>query len=257
MSETPDLGPVARTAREVAAEWGLELGEPYALSRYSYVAPVGEAAVLKVAWAGDEESLHEAEALDVWAGDGAVRLLRHDPARRALLMERAVPGDDASTLAEDDATAVAVDVGRRLWRAAGTPFRSIHDHVPRWIDNAEREGDEGSELIPLARELYRELGRRDDTLIHGDFHHHNLLRHGERWVAIDSKAMLGEPEYELWSFLHNPLPYTMTLELTERRLAAFEAAGLDQWRMRAWSIVRAAFLGADADEVAVLRALLR
>jgi streptomycin 6-kinase len=252
-----DLEALRRTAEEVAAEWGLELGPPFALSRYSYVAPAGDDAVLKVAWPGDDESLHEAEALELWDGDGSVRLLRADPARRALLMERARPGDDASTLPEDEATAVAVDVGRRLWRPAGAPFRSVHEFVRRWLDTAEREDDDASvALIPWARELYAELGRREDTLIHGDFHHHNLLRHGVGWAAIDSKAMRAEPEYELWSFLHNPLPYRMTHELTERRLAAFDAAGLDQWRMRAWTIVRAAWLGADEDEVAVLRALL-
>jgi streptomycin 6-kinase len=131
----------------------------------------------------------------------------------------------------------------------------VHEFVPTWLDNAERWGEDGSELVPLARQLYAELGRRETTLVHGDFHHHNLLRHGDRWVAIDSKAMLGEPEYELWSFLNNPLPYTMTLEDAERRLAAFESVGLDQRRMRAWTVVRAAFLGADAAEVAVVREL--
>jgi hypothetical protein len=46
--------------------------------------------------------------------------------------------------------------------------------------------------------------------------------------------MLGEPEYDVPSFLWNPLPYRMRLDLTERRLAAFAAAGLDEQRMRAW-----------------------
>lgn len=250
-----DLAELRRVAEEVAREWGVTLGEPYAMGRYSYVAPAGDGAVLKVAWDGDDESLHEGEAMELWDGDGAPRLLRHDPARRALLMEQAVPGDDASTLPEKEAVAVAVALGPLLWQPAGVPFRSVHEFVPRWLDNAERWAEEGSELVPLAREIYAELGRRETTLVHGDFHHHNLLRHGDRWVAIDSKAMLAEPEYELWSFLHNPLPYTMTLEDAERRLGAFESVGLDQRRMRAWTVVRAAFLGADAAEVEVVRAL--
>jgi streptomycin 6-kinase len=251
-----DLAALRRVAEEVAAEWALELGEPFALSRYSYVAPAGGDAVLKVVSPDDDESDEEGDALELWDGDGAVRLLRRDRKRKALLIERARPGDDASALPEDEATAVAVDVGRRLWRPAGAPFRSIHDHVPRWLADAERERQPGSELVPLARELYDRLGRRDDTLIHGDFHHHNLLRHGGSFVAIDAKAMRGEPEYELWSFLHNPLDYRMKPETTERRLAAFERSGLDPWRMRAWAVVRAAWLGADANEVAVLRRLL-
>ena len=101
---------LARTARELAAEWGIELGEPFALSRYSYVAPAGADAVLKVASRADDESAQEVEALELWDGDGAVRLLRADRERRALLLERARPGTDLAELAEDAATAVAVAV---------------------------------------------------------------------------------------------------------------------------------------------------
>ena len=35
-------------AREVAAEWGVELGEPFALALHSFAAPAGDDAVLKV-----------------------------------------------------------------------------------------------------------------------------------------------------------------------------------------------------------------
>jgi streptomycin 6-kinase len=41
--------------------------------------------VLKVAWEGDDESLHEGEALELWNGEGAVRLLRREG--RVLLEE--------------------------------------------------------------------------------------------------------------------------------------------------------------------------
>jgi streptomycin 6-kinase len=244
------------TAHAAAAEWGVELGERFALARYSFVAAAGTDAVLKVTPAEDDESDEEADALALWDGDGAVRLLRHDRARRALLIERAVPGYDASTLPDQEATAVAVEIGLKLWRPAGEQFRWIGDHVPRWLDNAERDRGEGAELIPLARRLYEELEPRDDTLVHGDFHHHNLLRHGDRWVAIDAKAMRGEPEYDIPSFLWNPIPYQITTPDAERRLAPFAAAGLDDWRMRAWAVVRGAFLGATPEEAAVLRALL-
>ena len=50
--------------------------------------PEGERAVLKLTWPGDVESQHEHLALQRWHGDGAVRLLRADPHRRALLLER-------------------------------------------------------------------------------------------------------------------------------------------------------------------------
>ena len=242
---------LARVAGDVAAEWALELGEPFALARYSYVAPAGEDAVLKVTPPEDDESDEEAEALRLWAGDGAVRLLRRDRERRALLVERARPGDDIAALPEGEATRIAIEIGLRLWRPAAEPFRWIGDHVPRWLDNAE-----GHPLVPLARELYATLEPRRATLVHGDFHHHNLLLSERGHLAIDPKPMLGEPEYDVPSFLWNPLPYRMRRDVTERRLAAFAAAGLDEGRMRKWAVIRGAYLGADAGEIEVLRALV-
>jgi streptomycin 6-kinase len=247
---------MAERAAEVAAEWGLELGRPFALSRYSYVAPAGPDAVLKVTWDEDDESDHEADAFELWGGDGAVRLLRRDVLRRALLVERAVPGTDISELPDAEATAIAVDLGHRLWRPAGAPFRWIGDHVPRWLDDAERDG---AALVPLARGLYAGLEPGRETLVHGDFHHHNILRHAGRHVVIDTKAMLGDPEYDIPSFLWNPLGSAMTAERTERRIAAFAASGLDEGRIRAWAVIRAAYLGMgdDPGRAQVLRDLLR
>jgi streptomycin 6-kinase len=246
-----DLVPLEAVAREVAAEWGVELGERFALARYSYVAAAGDDAVLKVTPPEDDESDEEAEALELWAGEGAVRLLRRDRSRRALLVERARPGDDIAELAEEEATQLAVATGLTLWRAAGMPFRWIGDHVPRWLDNAA-----GHELLPLARELYASLEVGHTTLVHGDFHHHNILRSARGPLAIDPKPMLGEPEYDIPSFLWNPIPYRMRLDVTERRLAAFAAAGLDEQRMRMWAVIRGAYLGAEEDEIEVLRALV-
>jgi streptomycin 6-kinase len=93
-------------------------------------------------------------------------------------------------------------------------------------------------------------------LVHGDLHHHNMLAAGERFLAIDPKPMLGEPEFDIASFLWNPMGYRMTVESTEARLAAFADAGLDQSRMRAWTAVRGAYLGADEADWQVIRALL-
>jgi streptomycin 6-kinase len=245
--DLPDQAALERIAREVAAEWGVELGERFELARYSFVAPVGDDAILKVTPPEDDESDEEADALEFWAGDGAVRLLRRDRSRRALLIERA--GDDISRLGEDEATRIAVAMGLELWRPAAEPFRWIGDHVPRWLDNAA-----GHELAPLARELYASLDVSRATLVHGDFHHHNILQSGRGPLAIDPKPMLGEPEYDVPSFLWNPLWHGLRRDVTERRLAAFAAAGLDEERMRTWTVIRGVYL--RPEEAQELTALL-
>jgi streptomycin 6-kinase len=234
-----DLTVSKALALAAAREWGFELGEPFA-SNVSYVAPAGDA-VCKVAWEGDTESLHEADALELWNGDGAVRLLRRSG--RALLEERVVPGNDLSALPDEEATAIAVNLAFRLWRRAGSPFRPVAPEVQRWLDNADREG---SQLVPLARDLLAELDPGAQWLVHGDFHHYNILRRRDQFVAIDPKPYLADREYDVPSFLWNPFGNKMEdRQRTERRIAAFVAAGLDDFRIRAWTVIRGAYLRPD------------
>ena len=207
------------------------------MAAVSYVAPAG-ADVVKVTWEGDEESVHEPDALQLWDGNGAVRLVAR--VGRALLLERAIPGTDLSTLGESDATRVAVDLAARLWRPAQEPFRSVVPAVREWIARAEREG---SELAPLARELLAELDPSPDWVVHGDFHHHNILRHRGQYVAIDPKPYLADREYDVPSFLWNPMSNQFDRpDLLEKRIAAFVAVGLSDFRIRAWSVIRGSYL---------------
>ncbi len=228
------------TAQAVAREWGVPMGERITAGRFSFVAFAGDDAVLKVVPVEDDEADHEADALELLAGDGAVRLLRHDRARRAMLIERARPGYDASGLSEPEAMGVATSAAKRFWRPAarGAPFRWIGDHVPRWLDNA---GDHY--LVRQAKEIYATMSPSDTTLVHGDFHHHNLLSHGGGWVVIDPKAMVGEPEFDVPNFLWNPIGHVPTKEGVERWIGAFADAGLDANLIRKWAIVRGVYEG--------------
>jgi streptomycin 6-kinase len=252
----PAFESLERAASEIAKEWDIELGQPFASSDYAFVAPAGDQAVLKVTSPLDDEADEEADALVLWNGGGAVRLLRADRRRRAMLLERARPGDDLSTLAEEEATSIAVGLARQLWREAGKPFRWIGDHVPRWLAQADRASNPAQELIGFARGCYASLEVGRSTLLHGDLHHHNILAAAGGYLAIDPKPMLGEPEFDVPPFLWNPIGQRMTVELAQARLEAFTAAGLNEARMRAWAVIRGAYLGVDQGDVNVLRALI-
>jgi streptomycin 6-kinase len=222
------------------------------MANVSVVYPTGDGRVLKVAWEGDDESLSEPDALKLWNGNGAVRLYRRSG--RAILEERAVPGEDISRLDDDEATAIAVDVAQKLWRPATVPFRSVEDDVDRWLDEARRQG---SSLAGMARELFEAVGVDPQWVVHGDFHHHNILSHGDRYVAIDPKPYLADREYDVPAFLWNPMDnYMADREQTERRIGAFVAIGLDDFKIRAWSIIRGAYLRPSEEFVRGLRALV-
>jgi streptomycin 6-kinase len=252
MNDSVDLAVAEAAARECAKEWGVDVGEPFSLANVSYVAAVGENRVLKAAWGGDEESLHEGDALETWNGEGSVRLLRRSGL--VLLEERALPGTDLSLESEDEATIVAVDLARRLWRPARAPFRPVAPFVSIWIDAAETNG---GQLAPLARRLFEEIGGGDEWLVHGDFHHHNILRHGHGYVAIDPKPYLADREYDVPSYLWNPMFHRMDdREVTERRIAAFVDAGLDEYLIRAWTVIRGSYLRPGPEYVGPLRDLV-
>lgn len=225
------------TARAVAAEWGLTLGARIAAGRYSFVAPADDHAILKVTPVDDDQADHEADALALWDGDGAVRLLRHDPPRRALLLERARPGTDAVALGEVEAAAALMSAGRRIWRAPrpDQSFRTVHDWVERWVPRDAA----AHPLAPEARRIYESMDIGVNVVVHGDLHHYNLLRDGARWVVIDPKPILGEPEFDIPTFLWNPLArWAETRTALERRIRLFVDAGLDGERIRRWAIVR-------------------
>src|SRR5215470_15906809 len=79
-----------------AQHWDLTLAPPFPQSFVSVVFPAtrrdGSAAVLKIQYP-HQEAEHEAKALRIWNGNGAVKLFDHDPEEHALLLERCQPGD--------------------------------------------------------------------------------------------------------------------------------------------------------------------
>jgi streptomycin 6-kinase len=254
-----------RTAQDVAAAWGLELGPRYPGARYSFAAPAGDDAVLKITPPEDDWADHDADALAFWDGRGAVRLLKRDVARRAMLIERCIPGDDASTIDDAEATRVAIATGRELWRpVSGGPFRRAGDEMTRWL--RELAGLSDHRYVAIAAALFGSMNPRHEVLVHGDYHHHNLLRHAERWLAIDPKPLVAEPEFDVVTLLWNPLQLAVTPDGIERRIRQLAAAGLDERRIREWGIVRGTQLGlplgpdedeATARQLSVVRWLLQ
>jgi streptomycin 6-kinase len=85
------LASLPALAAACAEQWSLMLGGPFPQAFVSLPLAAtradGTNAVLKLQFPG-RESEHEAEALRRWDGDGAIRLLEHDPAKHALLLER-------------------------------------------------------------------------------------------------------------------------------------------------------------------------
>ena len=187
--------------REMAAEWSLELGDPFRSAYVSWAAPArrvdGTDAVLKLQFP-HRECVYEAEALRRWGGDGAVRLLAHDSVRHALLLERCVPGEHLATKRGPDALDVLVGLLPRLWIPADEPFDRLSDEAARWcarLGDPARTVGVAADLVDVAIGVLRELGpsQTDQVLLHQDLHGENVLASArEPWLVIDPKPLVGE-----------------------------------------------------------------
>jgi len=242
----------ARIASGLLEEWDLVPDGPSLRTQASHVQPVladGEPAFLKVADVHPETE-HESLALQHWHGRGAVRLLRADPRRRALLLERLGP-DDLNALPVLDACEVVAGLYADLHVPAPAQLTTLPAYVGQWLPALAalpRDAPIPHRLVDQALALARELDDEASTgrLVHADLHYENVLSGGTRadWLVIDPQPLSGDPHYEpvpmLWNRWDELADEALsTREAIRRRLHTIvDAAGLDEERAVAWTVVR-------------------
>ncbi|MEO5663983.1 MAG: aminoglycoside phosphotransferase family protein [Nocardioides sp.] len=238
-------------AATVIHEWGLSPDGDAMHGFCSLVLPVrtaaGMPAVLKVTFDGDDESEHEGIALQRWGGHGVVKLLRADPHRRALLLERLHP-EDLGDLWDVEACEIVGGLYARIHVPALPQLRTLTSYVERWTDNLRqmpRHAPIPRRLVEHATSLAREFVADEAStgvIVHGDLHYANVLAADrEPWLAIDPKPMSGDPHYEPAPLLWNrwdELEGDIRAGVRRRFHAVIDAAGLDEDRARDWVIVR-------------------
>ncbi|MCS3781657.1 aminoglycoside phosphotransferase family protein [Tsukamurella ocularis] len=245
------LDRLPRLADGVLAEWRLAPSGEVRAGCASLIVPVrgpdGEA-VLKVSFDGAEDTAHEHLALQYWGGDGAVRMFRADPARRALLLERLAERD----LTEEwdlHACEIVAGLYGRLHRPAPGRLRPLTGDVRAGLDALEadrRDVPVPPRLVDLA--LARGRAFVDDPesvgrIVHGDLHYGKVLAADrEPWLAVAPRPMSGDPHYEvaplLWHRWDEMSGY-LRESIQRRFYTVVETAGFDEDRARDWVIVRA------------------
>ncbi len=248
------LDRLPRLAAECAEQWGVTLGAPFYGGNVSFVLPAGDDAVLKINFP-DAESEHEADALQLWDGRAAIRLLAHDRDRRALLLERCVPGTTLWELNDErEANRIATGLLLRIWRPppADHPFRLLENEARRWADELPRQWEQLGRpfdrgLVDEAAAAARDLAATQPrpVVVHQDFHGGNVLRSTrEPWLVIDPKPLVGEPAFDAASLLRDRRDELAEDPAPERRIRArldqlAAELGLDRDRLRGWGIVHA------------------
>lgn len=212
--------------------------------------PGGAPAVLKVGFP-HEEAEQEHLALRHWDGRGAVRLLRADPHRHALLLER-LHREDLTGLGDVEACEVAGGLYGALHVPAPASVRRLASYAQGWAADLRalpRDAPLPRRLVEQAASLAADLAGEPvdggDRLLHGDLHDANVLAADRApWLAIDPKPLAGDPHSEVAPLLWNRWQELLDARRSVRdgiRLrfhTVVDVAGLDEERARDWVVVR-------------------
>ena len=202
---------------------------------YNYVAFAKRAdvdVVLKIGVPNPELN-SEIEALKLFNGDGACQLLGSDEERGFLLLERLDPGTMLADLKDDDVrTNIAIDVMQKIWKPMdslesnsllfgsgqhpqGTRAARLQKFIKLsdWFGELKNirphfngaTGPFPKKLLERVESVLPELFADENVkLIHGDFHHFNILLSERGWLAIDPKGVIGPAGYEIGPLMINP-----------------------------------------------------
>jgi streptomycin 6-kinase len=199
---------------EVSQSWGLADIKPVSNLSYNFVAFAkrGNEDVILKAGVPNRELTSEISALKLFNGNGACQLLECDKERGLLLLERLKPGNMLSELEDDDErTNIAVDVMQKIWREA--PANNNFIQLSDWFNGLKRirphfNGGTGpfpKKLLERVESFLPELfADKNVKLMHGDFHHYNILSSERGWLVIDPKGVIGPAGYEIGPLMINP-----------------------------------------------------
>lgn len=252
------LAKIPALIQNYESEWQIKIGEPFHLS-YNYVAQAeklnGTSVVIKLGFPGDKEFISECVGLSYFNGEGSIKLLAEDINNGAMLLERVSPGIPLAEIEDDEeATQIAASLLKKLHKEAPDDDRLIN-FGKNWLGGYTRYREKYSvESGPIPSGLFL-LGDainkkhyidepEKEYLIHGDFHHHNILSSDRNdYLTIDTKGVIGNPTYDVATFLYNPKSILKREDLeqvTRRRIEVFsEELGMDPKKIVDWGISQA------------------
>lgn len=226
-----------------------------------------------------DELTSEIVALRLLNGEGACKLIDADEEKGFLLLERLQPGEMLSTLEDDEeATRIAAEVMKRVWRplnhvtlspegAKGLGYEGVDPSLSLrmtswskfiqlrdWFEGLKRlrkmfgggTGPLDEKLVGRVERSVKDLfaENHNPVLMHGDFHHFNILSSERGWLVIDPKGVIGPACYEVGPLMMNPwgeLPRGSRLKsrIKKRVDILREQLGFERERIIEWSLAHA------------------
>jgi streptomycin 6-kinase len=247
---------------------GLEVTRPSSTDFAKSTSSSAQDVVLKIGVPRDELT-SEIAALRLFNGEGACRLIDADEEKGFLLLERLNPGVMLSTMEDDEqATHIGAEVMQKIWRDVPLESWSLLPHTRQqavgfqnqfiqlsdWFDGLKRlreryngrTGPLNEKLVDRVEQSAKDFFAENHkpVLMHGDFHHFNILSSERGWLVIDPKGVIGPAGYEVGPFLINPwgdlLNGTNYRRMIKRRIEILhERLGFERERIHAWCLAHA------------------
>jgi streptomycin 6-kinase len=166
---------------------------------------------------------------------------------------------------DEEATHIAAELMRKIWRhmEAGSLLPNIQQQavglhkfilLSNWFDGLKRyramyDGGTGPLNAKLVERVERSVSdflaeNHQPVLMHGDFHHYNILSSERGWLVIDPKGVLGPAGYEVGPLLINPwgelIHKSEVQKITMRRIDILhDHLGFERERILEWGLAHA------------------
>ncbi|CAI0835270.1 aminoglycoside phosphotransferase family protein [Serratia quinivorans] len=198
----------------------------------------GAAAMLKIA--REQEEKFGGLLMCWWQGEGAARVLAWH--QDGILLERAQGRLSLAQMVRDgedrQATAILCQVVARLHAPRAEPLPELIP-LDQWFNSLWPAAQAHGGMLRLSASVAAELltSPREQTVLHGDIHHDNVLDFAERgWLAIDPKRLYGERTFDYTNIFCNP-NYGIATDpdiFLCRVEQVSRLAGLDRQRLLRW-----------------------
>jgi streptomycin 6-kinase len=199
-------------AQDQLQRWNCRPDGPVTHGGVALIMPVSSPrgpAVIKISFP-HQGNVGEPQALQVWAGAGAVELYEQDPDNFAMLLERVGPDTLNAVPTADEALVIAGQLAARLAVPADCGVSSVAagcDHWEQQLQDQRGRADSplDDRVVAAAIETIRDLAQdTTPTMIHGDLHAANILA-SERdgWVVIDPKGWTGPLAFDTTTIIRD------------------------------------------------------
>lgn len=203
------LKELPRLSERIALEYGLSDLRAISNLTYNYVllGKQGDRAIALKLGLDYDALAQESAALECFKDLGCVEVLSRGEG--FLLLNQAIPGTSLKLLFPDKDD-YALGITCSLIKGLHSAKIPAHHNFPRlrdWLMILDQNLDIPEKYLSKAKIVRQKLLDRgaQEVLLHGDLHHDNILMNNGNWCVIDPKGIIGDPIFEVASFIQNPI----------------------------------------------------